>query len=628
MSLSVHACKCVDLHTLIYYKRGHRFHVFSANLNSWGPIIQVCTIIYCDIIPLNYMRLLTFIDQTLWYGIYDIWYGFYSYLCSMSKWLHTSSLVDENSTSLQSWCHKSPPMTPTSKAVTIPMHSVSHTRPETDIVLPSVTIVIDTNGGGSPRGLQKFLLVVILIIVCVSFVALLVSVTFAIVYRERAKRKTTVTLEYNFQGRECQPVPTTFDLMTLSNGNNPDRGSNHSENTSLYVQTAHSSLNIDSTGSPSLNLNMGDNLQNPSHHCDIENNSMSVQAEDIAIENGIVAQLRSSVGSTGASLSSGPGNEGCTTEHSHGMDEDSAHASSTELPQLPQERGERSIPTHLLLPSQDDRERAPVVVLPTQDNPGHHRHPSGTSDPNMPSHASFTTGQSGGFVLSPLSGSVTYNRSCPSQSAETVFLLEPIADYQDSSNDFVFLGSTQILVCDAKGGRYNIPDHGISLRIPPEALQGCNSVELEVGVAIHGNFLFPNNLQPISAILWLAVRDNPEFVFLKPIEICLPHFLNLSNDDATNSSELGLAFMMTDEQTNAQEQLIFTEGATEQVTYLQTRAKIKTNHFCFLCLSAAKSLVVERSRYLLTQAMPDPVKALQWKIHFYVSYDLESFVKV
>ena len=556
----------------------------------------------------------------------------------MSKWLHTSSLVDENSTSLQSWCHRSPSMTPTSKAVTIAMHSVSHTRSETDIVLPSVTIVIDTNGGGSPRGLQKFLLVVILVIVCVCFVALLVSVTFAIVYRERAKRKATVTLEHDFQGRECQPVPTTYDLMTLSSGN--DRGSHHSENASLYVQTSHSTLNIDSSGSPSLNLNMGGNLQNPSHHSDIENNSMSVQAEDIAIENGVVAQLRSSAGSTGASLSSGtllssgaslssgPGNEGCTAEHSHGMDEDSAHASSTELPQPPQERGERSIPTHLLLPSQDDRERAPVVVLPTQDNPGHHRHPSGTSDPNMPSHTSFTTGQSGGFVLSPLSGSVTYTRSCPSQSAETVFLLEPIADYQDSSNDFVFLGSTQILVCDAKGGRYNIPDHGISLRIPPEALRDCNSVELEVGVAIHGNFRFPNNLQPISAILWLAVRDKPEFVFLKPIEICLPHFLNLSNDDATNSNQLGLAFMMTDEQTNAQEQLIFTEGATEQVTYLQTRAKIKTDHSCFLCLSAAKSLVVERSRYLLTQAMPDLVKALQWKVHFCVSYELQSFVKV
>ena len=232
---------------------------------------------------------------------------------------------------------------------------------------------------------------------------------------------------------------------------------------------------------------------------------------------------------------------------------------------------------------------------------------------------------SGLYMKSP--ESFTRNRSNPGQSADTLVLLQPTEDYQDDTNNFVFLGSTQVIVCDSKGGKYEVLEQGITVRIPPNALD--TEAHIEVGVTIHGSFKFPTGQQPISAIVWLLVRGTSTFTFKKPVEIQLPHFLNLSNSDIDEKAEeFGLGFMTTNEEMDRRQQLIFTEGPRESVVYLQRSAKVLMKHFCFVCLSAKDSVIYERSKYLLTQVLPDPIKTLQWDLHFCVSYNLESFAKV
>lgn len=245
-----------------------------------------------------------------------------------------------------------------------------------------------------------------------------------------------------------------------------------------------------------------------------------------------------------------------------------------------------------------------------------------------PSTSSVVTSPHSGLTMNPLSpGSFTYDRSNPSQSAATLALLQPTEDYQDDSNYFVFLGSTQVIVCDSKGGKYEVLEQGITVRIPPNALD--SEAHIEVGVAIHGSFKFPTGQQPISAIVWLLVRGTSTFTFKKPVEIQLPHFLNLSNSDIDEKAEeFGLGFMTTNEEMDRRQQLIFTEGPGESVVYLQRSAKVLMKHFCFVCLSAKHSVICERSKYLLTQVLPDPIEKLQWELHFCVSYNLESFAKV
>ena len=233
-----------------------------------------------------------------------------------------------------------------------------------------------------------------------------------------------------------------------------------------------------------------------------------------------------------------------------------------------------------------------------------------------------------GLMMSTLSPN-SRDRSFPGQSAETLNLLQPIDDFQDQSINFVFLGSTQLLVCDSSGGKYEVADQGIVIRIPPKALdeEAC----VEVGVVIHGSFRFPDDRQPISSMVWLTVKNKTaDFVFKKQVEIHLPHFLDLSQSDIENrdNDELGLGFLVTDEEMDDREQLILSEGPAQHVVYQQRHAKIKTNHFCFFCLSAKVSVIAERSLYLLTQVLPKTIDSLQWDFHFYVSYSLDSFVKV
>ena len=232
-------------------------------------------------------------------------------------------------------------------------------------------------------------------------------------------------------------------------------------------------------------------------------------------------------------------------------------------------------------------------------------------------------------MLSPLSditNSSVHSRSGPSRSTETSFL-QSIDDYTVDSNELMFLGPVRVLVCDSRGGRFPIPEHGITLTFPQGAVQG--TIEVEVGVAIHGLFDFPDDLQPISVLVWVQAK-RPNFEFQKRIEISLPHYLKLSKDDVRDSSDLGLGFMVTDgeENGNQRHHLIFKEGAKDQVSYKQTRAIISTTHFCYMCLSAKMSVITEKSCYLLSQVQPEPITSLRWQIQFFVSYNLCSFIEV
>ena len=63
-------------------------------------------------------------------------------------------------------------------------------------------------------------------------------------------------------------------------------------------------------------------------------------------------------------------------------------------------------------------------------------------------------------------------------------------------------------------------------------------MDIEVGVMLTGPFVFPQNIRPISPIIWICIRN--EATLCKPVEIILPHILKL---DTADSNKLGLRFM-------------------------------------------------------------------------------------
>lgn len=82
-----------------------------------------------------------------------------------------------------------------------------------------------------------------------------------------------------------------------------------------------------------------------------------------------------------------------------------------------------------------------------------------------------------------------------------------------------------VIECD-KEYEYLVHGHDVVLKIPRNALPVADQhkVCIEVGVAMYGPFNFPENIHPISPILWLNLIDKNTQI-TKPFQISLPHCL-------------------------------------------------------------------------------------------------------
>ena len=87
-----------------------------------------------------------------------------------------------------------------------------------------------------------------------------------------------------------------------------------------------------------------------------------------------------------------------------------------------------------------------------------------------------------------------------------------------------------MLEIDCDGREYTNIDHDITLRIPEGAVAEGEKVHFEVGVAMYGPFIFPENTQPISPILWLCLLEE-DVELKKPFQVILPHYLTGLNEE-------------------------------------------------------------------------------------------------
>ena len=250
------------------------------------------------------------------------------------------------------------------------------------------------------------------------------------------------------------------------------------------------------------------------------------------------------------------------------------------------------------------------------------------------SGSQLSSGELGGSSHSrPYSTSSYYHsnprmNTCNTSSSLYRKTLLTIGDYIPS-NDVEFVGSIQVIACDRSGGEYR--NGSITIRIPKDAVR--DSIELEVGVAIHGPFIFPDDLRPVSAFLWLNVAketaEDADFEFLNEIEVQLPHYLHLSKSDVrSEASQLELECMLA--ATKERDSMAFVREDSDRITFSQRSGKILTKRACYMCLCASKSVIETKSQYYLVSAIPKPMSPApkRWSILFLVCYSLDSFTEV
>ena len=214
--------------------------------------------------------------------------------------------------------------------------------------------------------------------------------------------------------------------------------------------------------------------------------------------------------------------------------------------------------------------------------------------------------------------------------------LEPTSDYT-ASGDVEFVGSIQVIDCDRQGGEYNNKEHAVKVSIPRESFNrdgtARESIELEIGVAIHGHFKFPDDWRPVSPILWLHTAEDFSYEFGKNIDVELPHFLQLGGKEEiasmSKAQQLGWMFAYFNPDETHLEPIVFVLGDARLFHFLQRSGKVLTKRGCYMCLCARDTVVKNHSTYCLVLSVQKPLsQSSEQNIFLFVCYHLNTFLEV
>ena len=184
-------------------------------------------------------------------------------------------------------------------------------------------------------------------------------------------------------------------------------------------------------------------------------------------------------------------------------------------------------------------------------------------------------------------------------------------------------------MCDSTGGTFYSSTHDFGFAIPEGAIPEGDSINIEVGVTLTGPFDFPQGSKPVSPIVKLCVQQQPNYQFLKPVEVVLPHYLDLTSEEDNVNSDLHIGFLKAGHELNHNQEYKFEQMDLSDTHFKHEYGILRTNHFCLLCIGegvthedTAKALF-----YLVgyCKIMPDPT---MWKVYFCVAYFLKTCVEV
>ena len=189
----------------------------------------------------------------------------------------------------------------------------------------------------------------------------------------------------------------------------------------------------------------------------------------------------------------------------------------------------------------------------------------------------------------------------------------------------------QMLEVDCNGREFTNVDHDITLRIPEGAVAEGEKVHFEVGVAMYGPFIFPENTQPISPILWLCLLEEVEMK--KPFQIVLPHYLSGLSRERIEYHKVGFSKANHDDIVVVDNQMCYKfQGCDAYPRFTSSGYRnygvLVSKHCCFYCLQANQTPeLATDAGYCLVRIEYSP--SPQWnEIHFSAVYFLDTCLRV
>ena len=225
-------------------------------------------------------------------------------------------------------------------------------------------------------------------------------------------------------------------------------------------------------------------------------------------------------------------------------------------------------------------------------------------------------------------------------------------DEDRTSGSISFTMTPIILKYDGEELEYQSQRHNFSIRIPKGALKKKGTVEIQIGLAIHGPFTFPEQCCNVSPILWLC--SIPDTKFRKPIQITLPHCVTDARLPASFRRRRlegcdGIALQFTaaslksgssssSNKARVKQQFEFHPTEGEELITAEPSSMsgvLSTKHLSPLCIvaSCGKSHDLPRevalhAIYCIVPVIPATISGREWNVHFCITFNLNTCIQV
>ena len=184
--------------------------------------------------------------------------------------------------------------------------------------------------------------------------------------------------------------------------------------------------------------------------------------------------------------------------------------------------------------------------------------------------------------------------------------------------------ATDNFTVDSTGYIYANDIHKFSIEFPQGVISGSEELIVSIGVMLHGPFVFPSDVKPISPIYWICCH--PEVKLLKRVKFRLPHIMDCEGlDSADTPISFAKALHNKDIIFNAQlRKKVYSFHRVDKATPLHGHlAEFETEHFCFTCLIGHKDKTTKH----LYCCIPI-VNYSKSEIHLVVTYLLDTCIEV
>ena len=192
----------------------------------------------------------------------------------------------------------------------------------------------------------------------------------------------------------------------------------------------------------------------------------------------------------------------------------------------------------------------------------------------------------------------------------------------------------KILECDCKGLEYTNEHHDITLRVPEGAVDFGKKIHFEFAVAMYGPFIFPENTQPISPVLWLCILEE-DVELKKPFRVILPHYLTgLTNSEMVQQHHVRFAKANHNDYTWMDGQMYYRFQLCHDIKPLFAKSGHKSygvltsNHCCFYCLQGKQTPRLALDAGYMLIRIESVLAPQQYEIHFCVTYCLDTCYQV